>query len=127
MRQQVRFLLAGAIAAAGNFGSRFLFNSWVSYELAVVLAFLVGLTLGFILMRGLVFHARDRPMGRQLGIFVVVNLLALLQTFVVSVSLAHWVLPAIGIVGRAGAIAHLVGVATPIVTSYFAHRFITFR
>src|ERR1700741_2019601 len=105
MRQQVRFLLAGAIAAAGNFGSRFLFNRWVSYELAVVLAFLVGLTLGFILMRGLVFHARDRPMGRQLGIFVVVNLLALLQTFVVSVSLAHWVLPAIGIVGRAGAIA----------------------
>jgi putative flippase GtrA len=126
-KQFWRFLAAGGVAAAANFGSRFIFSLWVRYEWAIVLAFLVGLTAGFWLMRGYVFNARDKPLGRQVIIYLAVNLLALLQTLLVSVALDRWLLPALGVVSRTEALAHLVGVLVPIVTSYFGHRMGTFK
>ena len=128
MRKQFwRFLFAGGAAAASNFGSRFLFSLWVRYEWAIVLAFLVGLTVGFVLMRGYVFNAADKPFGPQAAIFVAVNLLALLQTLLVSVALDRWVLPFLGLVSHAEAVAHLFGVSVPLVTSYFGHRMASFK
>ena len=125
--QFLSFVLAGGIAAAANWGSRFLFSRWVSFEWAVVLAYAVGMATAFVLMRSFVFAARGRPVAGQAGRFVVVNIAALAQTFVVSVVLARWVLPAIGVQEHAEAIGHLVGVAVPVVTSYFGHRLYTFR
>jgi putative flippase GtrA len=124
---QIRYLLAGGTAAAANFGSRLVFSRWVNYEAAILLAFVVGLTVGFSLMRGYVFDAQHKPLAPQLGMFVAVNLLAVLQTLAVSLVLARWALPAIGAGAYAESIGHLGGIAAPVVTSYFAHRFVTFR
>jgi len=122
-----RFLMAGGLAAAANYGSRFLFSIWFNFEVAVVFAFFVGLTTGFLLMRGFVFDASGRPLLPQLWRYVAVNFLALLQTLIISVLLARWVLPAIGIHELAEPIAHALGVAVPVVTSYFGHKLATFR
>ena len=116
-KQFWRFLAAGGVAAAANFGSRFLFSLWVRYEWAIVFAYLVGMIVAFLLMRCFVFDAGGRPPARQAAIFVAVNLFALLQTLLVSIALARWV---------SEAIAHLVGVMVPVVTSYFGHRLLTF-
>jgi putative flippase GtrA len=122
-----RFLAAGGAAAAANFGSRFVFSRWMRYEWAIVLAYLVGMTVAFLLMRGYVFNAGGKPFGRQAALFTAVNLLALLQTLLVSEVLYRWVLPSMGIISRAEALAHLVGVLVPVVTSYFGHRMLTFK
>ena len=128
LREQFwRFLVAGGAAAAANFGSRFLFSQWVRYEWAILLAFLVGLTIGFSLMRGYVFNASGKPFGPQLAMYLTVNLFALLQTMLVSVALDRWVLRFLVSVSLAQALAHLVGVLVPMVTSYFGHRMATFR
>jgi len=126
-RQFTRFLAAGAVAAAANFGSRFVFNRWMSFEWAVLCAFVVGLAVGLKLMRTYVFAASDRSLPRQVAWFVGVNLLAVAQTFSISVALARWALPALGIRTYAEAIGHLFGIVTPAITSYFGHRLITFR
>ncbi len=123
----VRFLGAGAAAAVANFGSRFLFSMWLSYEWAIVCAFGVGLFAGFILMRHYVFDAKGRPIGRQIATYLAVNALALVQTLIVSLVLARWVLPAIDAREHAEAVAHAFGVAVPIVSSYILHRVATFR
>jgi putative flippase GtrA len=128
LKQQFRhFLLAGGTAAAANFGSRFIFSLWVRYEWAVLLAFVVGLAVGFFLMRTYVFDARRKPLGPQLVGFVAVNLFAALQTFVISVLLARWTLPVVHVESYAQALGHFAGVVTPIITSYFGHRLVTFR
>jgi len=121
-----RFLLAGGTAAAANYGSRFLFSVWCSYEVAIVLAYIVGMTVAFILMRTYVFDARAGALVSQLWKFVAVNGLAVLQTLLISVILARWVLPALG-VSHVEAIAHLIGVLVPIGTSYVGHKAATFR
>jgi len=97
------------------------------YEWAIIFAFMVGLTVGFLLMRGYVFNARDKPLGRQVAIYAAVNFLALLQTLLVSIELVRWVLPLVATVPRAEALAHFAGVLVPIVTSYFGHRMVTFK
>ena len=127
MRQFALFLVSGGLAAAMNWGSRFLFSRFMPFEAAVVAAFLVGLLTGFVLMRAFVFDAGGRPVLGQAGRYLVVNAAALAQTLVVSVVLARWALPAIGVHEHAEAIGHLVGVLFPVVTSYFAHRVYTFR
>jgi putative flippase GtrA len=122
-----RFLVAGGFAAVANWSSRFIFSTFVSYEVAVVLAFFVGLIIGFFLMRRWVFMVRGRSVARQAASYVAVNLLALAQTFVISVVLAKWALPAVGVEHGVEGIAHLVGVLAPVATSYFGHRQVTFR
>lgn len=125
--QFARFLFAGGIAAVANYGSRFLFSRWVDYEQAIVLAYLVGMLVAFTLMRGRVFEAKSKALIPQAAKFVGVNILAVVQTLIISVALARWALPALGMVNHAEALAHFVGVLVPVVTSYFGHKYLTFR
>ena len=125
--QFIRFLLAGGIAAAANFGSRFVFSQWLPYGVAIVLAYLVGMTVAFVLMRRHVFTDSQSALGPQIAKFVGVNLLAVLQTLLISLVLARWLLPAWGVLEHSEAIAHLVGVVVPVFTSYFGHRLLTFK
>jgi putative flippase GtrA len=123
----LRFLVAGGIAAGANFGSRFVFSLFLGYGFAVFFAYLVGMLVAFLLMRGHVFDAKNGPLLPQVAKFVGVNAVAVLQTMVISLVLARWVLPSFGIVEHAEAMAHLVGVLVPVVTSYFGHKLFTFR
>ena len=126
-RQFVLFLVSGGVAAALNWGSRFLFSLWMPFEWAVVCAFGVGLATGFVLMRTLAFEGRGKPALPQAGRYAIVNATALAQTWIVSMLMARWVLPAIGITEQAEPLGHLVGVLFPVLTSFFAHRLYTFR
>lgn len=121
------FVVAGGIAAAANYGSRFGFSLWFSYPVAIVCAYLVGMAVAFVLMRHYVFEGSGKALGPQVVKFALVNLLAMLQTLVVSLVLARWLLPVLGITVHVEAIAHAVGVAVPVVTSYFGHKKATFR
>ena len=126
-RQFAGFLVAGGIAAAANVGSRILFSRLVGLELAVVLAYLVGMTVAFVLMRSAVFPPSAAPIARQAALFAAVNLAALLQTLVVTLLLARWLLPAAGIRSHVEEIAHVAGVCVPIATSFLGHKYLSFR
>lgn len=126
-RQFLRFLLAGSAAALANYFSRFIFSLWFPFEVAVTLAFFVGLASGFVLMRRFAFRSTDRAVGQQAFKYVLVNLIALGLTVGISSLMARFLLPGIGIVQHVEAIAHAFGVGIPVVTSYFGHRLFTFR
>lgn len=123
----LRFVLAGGIAAAANYGSRFGFSVFLPYPVAIVLAYLVGMATAFALNRAFVFQEATNSVGNQALWFTVVNLAAVAQTLAISLALAWWLLPAMGIERHVEAIAHAVGVAVPVVTSYLGHRRFTFR
>ena len=120
------FLLVGALAAGVNIVARATFSLVVSFEVAVVLAFPVALTTAFVLNRAFVFTAHDNRIVSQYGKFLFVNLLALLQVYFVSVGLARFLFPAIDLDWHPEIIAHGVGVLSPVLTSYYAHRHYTF-
>jgi putative flippase GtrA len=127
MSRFIAYLLAGGVAALLNWSSRFLFSLWFNYPVSIVLAFIVGLISGFALMRWLVFDGAGKSAATQVPFYLLVNLLALLQTLCVSLILAKWVIPGVGLSIRPEGPAHLIGVLVPVVTSYFGHKYFTFK
>ena len=125
--QFIRFLLSGGAAALANFGSRFLFGAFLPYLPSIVLAFFVGLITAFFLMRAFVFLDAAKVSTKQLGYFVVVNLVGLVITVVVSLAVFKALSPFIHDLKSAEAIGHLFGVCAPVLVSFYAHKYITFR
>ncbi len=125
--QFIRFLAAGSFAAAVNFGSRFLYSFFWSFEIAVLLAFVTGLTTGYLLSRFFVFDRSRHSPAREMLLFFAVNMVALAQTWLVSVYLADFLISANVGDDIAYALAHFVGICCPLVTSYFGHKYLTFR
>lgn len=126
-RRFARFVLVGGIAAAVNLAARFLISLRVEYEWAVALAYPFGLVTAFTLNRLFVFDPSGRSPSWEIGWFLLINLVALLQIWLVSVGLVRLLFPAVGYSFYPLEVAHLIGVATPIITSYFGHRYVTFR
>lgn len=121
-REFLAFVAIGCFAAGVNFVARIAIDVWTSFEAAVVLAYLIAMTIAFLLNRMYVFRASDGPWRRQYGRFALVNLVALLQVFLVSVGLERFLFPAIGFTWHADEIAHVIGLASPILTSYWGHK-----
>lgn len=126
-RQFVLFVAIGGFAAGVNLLARIVLNTVMDFELAVVLAYPFGMTVAFLLNRKYVFDGEGGNAGGQYFRFFLVNLVALAQIWVVSVGLALWLFPAVGWTWHADTIAHGIGLASPIVTSYLAHKHFSFR
>ncbi|HTZ35134.1 MAG TPA: GtrA family protein [Stellaceae bacterium] len=122
----LRFLLSGGIAAAINIGARILVSRFIGYEAAVVVAYLIGMTAAYVLMLLFVFPASGKSRAHEYLRFGLVNLVALVQVWLVSVGLARWAFPALGFAWHPDTVAHVVGVLSPVVTSYAGHKFFTF-
>ena len=123
----VLFLLVGGFAAGVNIAARALWNLLVPYEIAIVLAFPIALTVAFTLDRRFVFRPSGRSVAGNYWRFTVVNLLALCQVWIVSVGLARYGFPLIGFTWHTDTIAHSIGVASPAFTSFFAHWHFSFK
>ena len=126
-RQFLIFLVTGSIAAGVNFGSRIIYSLWLDFSTAVILAYLTGMVTAFILAKMFVFKESEQAMHHSAMFFILVNAVAALQTWGISMGLAHYLLPAMGVTFFPLEIAHAVGVAVPVVTSYIGHKRWSFR
>lgn len=122
----LKFLATGGIAALVNVASRYALNFLMPFEVAVVAAYLIGMTMAYVLARLFVFDASGRSVASEFSRFAIVNVVALGVVFIVSVGLARVLFPAVGFTWHADDIAHLIGVLAPAVTSYLGHRHFTF-
>lgn len=125
-RQFAAFVFAGGIAALVNWLSRIGLSVFLSLEVAVVIAYLIGMTTAYGLNRLFVFDRSGRTMRDEYGRFALVNVVALAQVFVVTIGLGRLVFPVVGLAWHPHEIAHAIGVASPILTSYVGHRYFTF-
>ena len=126
-KQFVGFVLAGGTAAAVNFCSRFAYNIFTEFGSAVILAYLTGMITAFTLNKMFVFEKSAHGIKKEVIYFILVNLLAVLQTYYISIGLVEYIFPSVGFVVFPEAFAHGVGVAFPVFTSFIGHKFFTFR
>jgi len=126
-RQFISFLVTGGIAAAVNFGSRIVYSLWWNFSMAIVLAYLTGMATAYVLARLFVFTDSSPRLGRSVLLFALVNVIAIAQTWGVSLWLATQVLPALGMRRYVPEFAHAVGVVVPVFTSFIGHKYLSFR
>ena len=120
------FLFAGGTAALVNILSRVAFNLLMPYEVAIVVAYLCGMTTAYLLNKRFVFASSGRGVASEYTRFALVNLAAVAQVWIVSVGLARLVFPAISFTWHAETVAHVIGVMIPVFTSYMGHKHFSF-
>lgn len=125
-RPFIRFALSGGFAAAVNILSRMALSQVTNYSAAIVIAYLLGMTTAYVLMKLFVFEQSGRSVQNEYIRFGLVNLVALVQVWAVSLALARFVFPWLGFDFHAETVAHVIGVLSPIATSYFMHKYFTF-
>lgn len=131
----LRFLLVGSLAAAVNWIARIVlsaaFAPALSFEMAVLIAYAIGMTSGFLLYRAYVFPDAGLPMAIQVRRFIAVNLVSAAEVWLVAVLLLRVAVPTVGIGAEyaaiAEALAHGIAIAIGAATSYVGHKFLTFK
>lgn len=124
--QVVRFLLLGGLAAAINWLVRFPLSAVLPFDLAVVAAYVIGMSAGFVLYRTYVFPGSARPVVEQSLVFLAVNLfgagvvLGFTWLFLSLVSDTGWPLFV-----REG-LAHGLAIGIGAVANFFGHKTLTF-
>lgn len=122
-----QFLLVGGVAAGINFISRIGFSELVSYRLAIIFAYLVGMATAYLLSKHYVFEKSGRPIKDEIRDFTIVNLIAIIQVWLISVGLAEYFFPYISFSLYPEEVAHLIGLGIPAITSYFGHKHFSFK
>jgi len=126
-KQFFRFLATGGVAAAVNLASRYVLNFFMSFEVAVAVAFLVGVSTGYALAKIFVFQRSGQTVATEFKRFATVNLAALGLVWPISVGLAIYLFPVVRFTWHAADVAHFIGVMSPAIISYFGHRHYTFK
>ena len=119
--------MVGGLAAGINFVSRIGFSEFVSYRIAIILAYIIGMITAFILSKHYVFEQSGRPFKDELRDFTIVNIFAVIQVWLISVALAEYFFPYIYFNFYPEEVAHLIGLGIPAITSYFGHKHFSFR
>lgn len=125
-RQFVGFLAVGVSAALLHWLTRILLSTVMTYAWAVFLAYGVGMAIAFTLNSVFVFPASDKPVATQARDFIVINL-AMFPIVWVAAMLLRAVLPAIGVVQHADAVAHALAISLPVLATFLLYKFYAFR
>ena len=120
------FLIAGGIAALINFSSRIILNFWLNFSLSIIFAYIIGMVTFYLLAKTFVFKGSNQSYAKSIFYFVCVNILAVSQTWLISIGLANYFFPEIGLFKFQKEIAHGIGVLVPVFTSYFGHKYFSF-
>jgi putative flippase GtrA len=68
-RDFLMFLLTGGFAAAVNWGSRIVYNIWMPYSAAIVVAYITGMITAFILAKLFVFTKSTQSTAHSIFFF----------------------------------------------------------
>lgn len=125
-KQFLKFLITGGLAALLNVFAGWLLTKFIHYAVAVVIAYIIAMIFAYVLSKVFVFDDSGKPVSEELTKFTIVNLVALVQVWLVTMGLNYYLFPAIGWTFYPEIIAHMVGVASPVFTSYFGHKYYSF-
>jgi len=126
-RQFFLFILTGGFAAGVNFVSRIIFNYWFDFSTSIILAYIMGMITAFTLSKIFVFKDGTQSLHNSVVFFILVNLVAILQTWVISMIMEYYLLPWLNVTSYTKEISHAFGVMFPVFTSYIGHKRWSFK
>lgn len=127
LKQIIKFCISGGFAALANVLSRIFFSNFFSYEISILLSFLVGMITAFVLMQKYVFIFKRNSLLSQIMRFVFVNLMSLILTYIITFTLKYLLGVIFNSIEITELLAHIGGVSFPIFTSFIIHKYFTFQ
>ena len=126
-KQFFLFVCTGGVAALVNIFSRVLLSSYFEFGTAIVIAYIFGLLTAFFLAKIYVFKSKRIRLTKSFPLFLLVNIFAIFQTWIVAMFLRNFFLSFLNIPSTRELIAHIIGVLIPVFSSYFGHKYLSFN
>lgn len=120
------FILVGIISTVCNLSSRYLFELFADYEVALAGANVIGVSSAFLLNRWFVFGSGSAGFLGEFYRFTLVNSAGIIVSWLVAVLLYRAVFPGVGLMWHPDLLAHAIGIAVPVLPNYLAHKHWTF-
>ncbi len=125
-RQFLGFIAVGGLAALLHWLSRIILSHWMSFSVAVVFAYMIGMAVAFTMNAVYVFPGSNKPKRKQAQDFIIVNLSFLPVVWVISIGLER-IFHSMGIVEYAQALAHAVAISVPMFATFLIYKFFAFK
>jgi len=124
--QFMKFVIVGTVAAALHWLARFYLDTFMSFNMAVVLAYGVGMLVAFLLNAILVFPDSVRPMVKQCRDFTFINLAFFPVVWFLSL-LFHKIFLGLGFTDLSDDIAHALAIPVPMLATFLFYKFFAFK
>ena len=125
-KQFLGFLTVGGLAAFIHWGARIILSLWLSYSLAIIIAYIIGMMTAFLLNRIFVFKRSNRTLAQQAKGFIWINLLFFPVVWFAAVKINDG-LNNFGLYSYSKEIAHGIAVAVPMIATFLFYKLIAFR
>ena len=124
-KQFLLFIISGGISAFINIFSRAILSIFFEFKISIIFAYCIGMITAYVLSRKFVFISQHN-LTKSFLAFTIINLIAIVQTYFISIWVKEIVLPFFGIKFLIELISHSIGVAFPVFTSFVGHKYISF-
>ncbi len=125
-KQFLKFLAVGGTAALLHWISRIVLSLWLPFSWSVTVAYVIGMTVAFILNRIFVFPKSSKPIYRQARDFVLVNVGFFPLVWLAAISI-NMMLEQFNFVYAPQALAHGIAVSLPMIATFLIYKFFTFK
>lgn len=123
-KEKLLFLACGGFAAFVNFLSRILFSSFLDLYISITFAYILGMITAYYLFKNFVFVSHEGNKEGSPAIFFVVNVIALLQIYLVTVLSKDIFYKFFD--NEYLYLAHGLAILTSVFSSYWLHKNFTF-
>ena len=127
MKEFLYFIFTGGIAAIVNIILRIIFSFFLDFTPSILLSYLIAMALAYFLARRFVFIKSKKPIYSSFALFSLINLLAVIQTLLISIFAREYLLEKAISVQYVNFISHTLGVSTPVFTSFLGHKYFSFK
>ena len=126
-RQLINFIITGGTSAIINILSRIILSNFFRFEIAILISYGIVMLIDFILAKRFVFLNSNKSIKKSFPAFALVNLISVLQTFFVSILMKNWLIIFFDNLLFIELISHTCGLGILVFTSFYGHKYITFK
>ncbi len=126
-RQFILFIITGGTSALINILSRIILSNFLRFEISILISYGIGMITAFLLAKRFVFLNSKKSIKKSFPAFALVNLISVLQTFFVSIFIKNWLIIFFDNLSFIELISHTCGLGILVFTSFYGHKYITFK
>ena len=126
-KQFILFIITGGSSAIINILSRMILSNFIRFEIAILISYGIGMITAFSLAKRYVFLNSNKSIRKSFPAFALVNLISVIQTFFVSIFIKNWLIIYFDNLTFIELISHTCGLGILTFTSFYGHKYITFK
>jgi putative flippase GtrA len=123
--QFVKYIICGSVSSLVHIVARLILSRYMDFGWAVFTSYFIGMAVALILYRIFVFRGQDSSVARQFLLFSISYIAFLPVTWFLSI-VSEPRLANLFPTATAQTLAHLIGVAGPVILNFAYNKFITF-